>query len=316
MKCAIPLIIVSLLLHSGCDDDGEVKNDGFYPINVSSDYYLSDIAFIDDSNGIICGSPRLFAKTQDGAKTWVISDVPGIGVSAFMIDNQTFFASGVGVYGSTDGGQSFIELGNSSNWGATTFDMHFFDQNTGVIIKSGRIYKTTDGGDTWAEKYAEGSFCSILEFTSPAIGYLAGGASFDSTSAGEIHKTIDGGETWFEILSSPSEVLAISFLNDTIGFYANYDDELYKTIDGGMIWNKIAVIDGYNREILFINEMMGYVINNTSILKTLDGGINWILEYKTTPHPEYGEIPLTEIIKTQNHIYAIGDYGTILKKDL
>ncbi len=64
------------------------------------------------------------------------------------------------------------------------WDMHFFDEATGIVIThDGKIFKTTDRGGSWILKYTNSNpdqpFNQVM-FVDQNVGYVVGGASWCS----------------------------------------------------------------------------------------------------------------------------------------
>lgn len=124
------------------------------------------------------------------------------GLSA--VSDQVAWASGSGgtVIKTTDGGAGWH---NVSVPGADTLDfrdIEAFDANTAIVLSAGLpavIYKTTNGGQSWEQKYfrdSEGTFYDAMDFWNEQEG-IAFGDAIDGRLL--IARTFDGGETWEEL---------------------------------------------------------------------------------------------------------------------
>ncbi len=133
-------------------------------------------------------------------------------------------------------------------------------------VASGGVFRTTDGGATWAPitdgKVPLGSTGSIaVADSNPSIIYLGTGSdgvrSNVSTGRG-VYKTTDGGESWtFAGLRDAGQIGAVRIhpTNPDIvwasavgnAFKANPERGIFKTTDGGKTWKKT----------LFINDGVG-----------------------------------------------------------
>lgn len=308
-KILVALIFISML---SCNKDDDNQNSGMFErLSINTTESITDISFIDENQGIVCGSLGFMAKTNDGGKTWSQLNV-GVNhsfSSAFMLNEQSFYTARIGIYKTNNSGNSFNELSNLSNFSNSVFGIHFFNENSGIIIKGSLILKTNDGGDNWSTKYSNAEYISELQMTSNLNGYVAGGITYDGKTRGEFHKTIDGGETWTQTLNSSSDITSISFISDKIGYYVNINNELYKTINGSNNWIKISNLPNTPLNICFVNENIGYSSTyQGQILMTENGGKNWKIVYNKTNYP------IVKIIRKNNVIYAIGNNGLILKK--
>lgn len=309
----ILLAIICCGFISCCKDSEIVNPDNqfqFYKLNSNTNETITDISFINNSEGIICGESGFCSKTTNGGALWTTlnTGIPFSFVSAFMFDNQNYFIGRNGIYRTTNAGNTFSEIGSLSSASSIVSKIYFQTINIGFISKSGSIYQTTDGGLTWFEKYNTGVYYGLtnLLFTSQNIAYASGGRTFDQINQGEIVKTIDGGNTWNKILSTVN-ITSIYFTSDSIGFYSNYNKEIFITKDGGLSWSKITTLNYLPLSIVFENEFQGYVSTQEGkILKTTNRGQSWEIVYENNE-------PIVKIIKTPNSIFGVGGNGLVVK---
>ena len=305
------ILIFLIFTISSCSKDN-VDNPVFEKISVNTTESLTDISFINENQGIICGSVGFFAKTNDAGKSWTKLNV-GVSqtfMSAFMQNEQNFYAARLGMFSSTNSGNTFGEIGNLSI-GPSIFAIKFYNLNQGLIIRGGAILKSNDRGNNWTEKYNTNSYSILnnLQITSPLISYASGGVTFENTNMGEIVKTVDSGLTWTKVLNTNSKITAISFISDNIGYYSNSNNELYKTINGANNWIKVSNLLYTPLNICFINENVGYFSTyEGQILMTKNGGLSWNIVYDKTNES------IVKIISINNTIYAIGNNGLFLRK--
>jgi photosystem II stability/assembly factor-like uncharacterized protein len=127
--------------------------------------------------------------------------------------------------------------------------VHFIDVNNGFAVgDSGIIIHTTDGGVNWTI-IPSGTTVSLkgICFTNTNNGYIVG----DIDGWGIILRTTTGGETWWQ--------------STTVGEWTG--------IPGGL--HAVCSIDSSNLWVVgWTSGIEGYAFNY--ILKTTDGGINWI----------------------------------------
>jgi photosystem II stability/assembly factor-like uncharacterized protein len=139
---------------------------------------------------------------------------------------RTFYmgvASG-GVFRTTDGGATWTPITDGKVPAPSTGAIAVADSNPDVIyigtgsdgvrsnVSTGRgVYKTTDGGKTWAFAglYAAGQIGAVrIHPTNPDVVWVAaGGDIFKSNVDRGVFKTTDGGKTWKKTL----------FVSDTLG---------------------------------------------------------------------------------------------------
>jgi len=188
----------------------------------------------------------------------------------------------------------------------------FVNPNTGWIItwtagmggSESRIYKTTDGGESWFMQFGtSGSYpyshLSKIYFTNQQIG-IAVGFKHDGwyeNYYGLIVRTTDGGENW--ITNSSDSVFSglrfydLNFISNekvvVLGEDSN-GDILYWSSDVGENW--IPRYSGVNHglhHLSFVDSLTGWIAgDNGTILHTTNGGVTFIEEEKFI-----GEIPST-----------------------
>jgi len=156
---------------------------------------IFSMTFINDDIGYIIGSGGLIARTSDGGDNW--TQIP----TGFIQDLRAiFFASeDVGYIGglnrvlkTTDGGLSWTGITTGVSF-FTVNDIHFFDENRGVLVgNTGRIFRTDDGGDTWNNfqvgTTAQASLLGVT-FMDDNIGFAVG-------NNGRYITTVNGGDNW------------------------------------------------------------------------------------------------------------------------
>ncbi len=168
-----------------------------------------------DANTIFVGSPSGgFWKTTNHGASWtdLSANMPTLGVSSILIDpgftsNNTIYlgsgdrdsgdAPGMGVFKSTDGGATWIQM-NSGMGDATVGAMVMHPTNSDIIIAatSTGIYKTTNGGTSWNLK-ASGNFKDIkFKPDDPTTVYAV-----KILTPSEFYRSTDTGDNWTKITS-------------------------------------------------------------------------------------------------------------------
>ncbi len=70
---------------------------------------------------------------------------------------------------------------------------------------------------------------------------------------------------------------AIQFVDSDLGFVAGDNSTLIKTVNGGQSWKSVVDSGDVNfLDVFFINEQTGFMTKRDSVMKTTDGGLNWI----------------------------------------
>src|SRR5205823_2763356 len=98
------------------------------------------------------------------------------------------------------------------------------------------IFKTTDGGATWAPKttpFTAGQIRSVRALNANLV--------FLGINAGtnRVGKSTDGGATWQQIaLPATADVVSVDFIDANNGYVAGQSlNALFKTTDGGATWS-------------------------------------------------------------------------------
>jgi photosystem II stability/assembly factor-like uncharacterized protein len=201
-----------------------------------------------DSNYAVIGYNG-FYKTTDGGLNWTHPDIPVEAsiVDIEMVDEQTI------IYGSTNG----------------------------------MIYKSTDGGNTWSQKFFNSSLTTFINYVKmfDADKGIAMGDALSGGLPAVFIKTTDGGESWVSINNnafggySGDTWRRIDFTDEHTGYFYESGinpQALYKTTDGGSSWN---IVDSYPLVALinFYDDQIGLfaIIPEYIVYRTVDGAISW-----------------------------------------
>ena len=171
---------------------------------------------------------------------------------------------------------------------------------------NGVVYKSTDGGNTWINKFNGSDPSGFIDiyFKDEGNGWVVG-------NYGEIFMTTDGGDNWIEQSIGNDTYRQIFFINESFGWITG-TSELLITTDGGFNWNVSNVpTNGGLNSAYFVNQNIGWVVGGNvyynEIWKTTDGGINWINSFNGI-HNLYSVYFINENIG-----WTVGEDGIILK---
>lgn len=290
-------------------------------IDAGSDQALYSIDMVDDNIGWIVGQAATIQRTTDGGKTWTSQggDVymtddcrethgedeecalaPLFAISA--VDAMTAYAIGdrSTVATTKDGGESWqsYTLKNDELEGMdlnsllafedpVLYDIHFFDAQTGFVVgEFGKIFQTTDGGESWQEKQATlvgDLYFDVMELpTFFDIEFLDRNRGFAVGLDGRVAATTDGGESWdwaehgVEGFDSPfysSEILP----NGNVWVVGASGQVLQGDANGKFRQGSFGTqVNNWIRAVRFYDNKNGWVIGGFGfIMNTTDGGETW-----------------------------------------
>ncbi|MCG9134855.1 hypothetical protein J5I95_24620 [Candidatus Poribacteria bacterium] len=189
-------------------------------------------------------------------------------------------------------------------------DVHFMDNQNGLVVGDGGLMLTTsDGGTTWEKMevdmrppgagqrpggppggFGRGGPAPLynIYFVDENVGFIIGGRA-------TILKTEDGGKTWSRKMAMSdtpgrggnprplrANLMGIQMINETTGFIAGSENTILKTTDGGESWvgssERARVGETRNNleGLWFVSETTGWIIGSFgTLLQTTDGGTNW-----------------------------------------
>jgi len=260
--------------------------------------------FVDENGTIFLGvGGSGIYKSTDNGDSWMIQVSFHYYFSSlhFYPDNPNFLSGVCGdmLYVSTNGGISWnatvcsSESGNIRTELCTSESEYLIGNNVG-------IYKTTDGGITWTNKYsapsnAEISALTISKSNSDIICKISDEAFFIS---------FDGGSNWQEITSLTSYSVKSSFTPYTFSIDETSPNTLYawdyssfssmkisikKSVDYGTTWQRLLPLDMTNNSHSYNIKAKGNLVRAVysygsfaNLLSSTDGGVNWSEKIITT----------------------------------
>ena len=168
----------------------------------------------------------------------------------------------------------------------SAYSVAFINKDTGYVsMDTPALLRTTNGGQSWV---MVGNFRIYnLQFVDSVNGFGSGKRTLGSY----IIKTTDGGFSWDSVSIDPSNVyLNLFFVNKDTGWVGGGDGSLskiWRTTNGGVTLQVQNSGTGNGNEKVFFlkdrinNQYYGWALNDPSLLRTTNSGVNWTLVYSS-----------------------------------
>ncbi len=245
-------------------------------------YRAMDIHFSDRLNGWAIGYNGTMMKTTDGGETWegVTVDSGDFRDIQFIDNKRGWIAGRDGAFYRTVDGHSWervIPFGYPEDEDFS--NVWFQGDSLGFVQGLLGVYRTEDGGEEWNNYWLplvpyKGAW--DMSIVDDMEGYLLGTQWMEQDPI-LLYHTVDGGLNWRPVFGSRSStligVLSISFFEDGVGWAGG--GVIMKTTNGGQSW-ETQLDPAIVREFFFLDEQCGFAVGGASVVKTVDGGANWI----------------------------------------
>lgn len=265
---------------------------------------LNDVCFQSSTDGTIVGDYGRILVTNDGGQSWTVQNFYFNQVdllSVFFIDSSKGWIAGEGcMLGTSNGGEnwSFQYAGT----GKPLSGMDFFSPANGLMVGyDGKILRSTDEGATWnLQNVNSNSWLFDVDMVSDSKAWAVG-------NNGTVLSTNDGGATWTQVpLGIGTELHSVCFISENEGWIVGVNTIL-ATNDGGLTWTDQNPGIIFMWDVQFVSANKGWIVgNNGLVLKTIDGGANWIAQNIGTQ----SYFKSVHFI-SENEGWIVGDGGTI-----
>lgn len=238
--------------------------------------HMKSIYFSDGAHGWAVGTAGAVERTTDGGSTWILSYPVQRPETRFLnsvvfIDTLRGYSVGTGgvILQTSDGGLTWQHYDSWANIGSNNSDVHFINSDTGWIVSTFILYRTTDKGEHWENQNVYGWHIDCVD----------GGNCWAVSGGGNIVNTSDAGDTWTNQTSGTSAYLRdVKFFNSLIG-WAVGDGTVIKTTDGGKSWltqRSDPEVTGYS-QIVIQNTLRVWVycLGRGPSIQSTDGGATW-----------------------------------------
>jgi len=291
------------------------------PLTSGTKNDLNSVYFVDANIGFAVGDYGTILKTNDGGINWIAqsSNTRNKLTSVYFVNYNIGYAVGDGgtILKTSNGGN----LWQVQNSGTTQllYAVYFVTSTKGYVVGPSGTYLVTIDGLNWKIKnlpYGDVPYAKSLYFTDSNTGYAAG-----------CYFTIAKTDGTGEFISAPqvnacnpplaTHFSSINFANKNVGYataldYFDQKQIVIKTNDAGLTW-ECQLNDPYLKNlnsIYFVDADTGYISGNEgTILKTKNGGVDWIpINSGTSQH-----LNSIYFLRDANIGFIAGDSGTILK---
>ena len=308
-------------------NDGGNTWSGFWPTGMPW-WATNSLCTGNENTAFSVGAYGMIFRTSDGGTVWEPTynrTFKGdIYRTQFLNQNEGFTLSevwggGVGfssLMKTNDGGSSWHQIGGGSfNDGA----FYFLSGDTGFIVYTSweqLLLKTLNGGSNWTQIVTGFDFDpDVMKFSDYNNGFISG--------EGHVIRTTDAGLTWQEV-NTGINYWDITFYDieyrspDTVFLVGGSwsQTKMIKSCDGGITWevNELGNF-GVARDVFFVDGNTAFLACYNSILKSTDGGSNWVaattnnlnpIEFKSIHFPSgatgyaTGDGPFENTMKTND----------------
>jgi photosystem II stability/assembly factor-like uncharacterized protein len=253
----------------------------------------------------------------DASTAWIA--MPQLGSSTIQVFHtlnagQTWQETTVKVNGFTDGAQiTFINP--TDGW-------MLVGLGAGAGSEAVAVYRTTDGGATWANVSSTnppnnttpnslplGGDKNGLSFLTPSTGWATG---TEPSNTPWFYMTHDGGQTWLRQplqlppnqSSAEFSITPPTFFNASdgilpvngfsVGSQPVQGSDIYITHDGGTTWNSTSLLPINASSADFLDVNHGWVTDGSVLYMTSDGGQHWTKIFSVTSNmPKFQQLNFT-----------------------
>jgi photosystem II stability/assembly factor-like uncharacterized protein len=218
---------------------------------------LSQVQEVDANTVVVGGGCTVRESVNAGASFQRLPINESEGACATKVASFSFLNASTGFVEQTDGtifltangGQTLESKTPVPLNGATATQLQFVSPTTGFAVTSGggggRIFRTTDGANSWTQVASSPAPLSDITFVTPTIAYAVGGSST------LLHST-DGGSTWTSLpltLPAGTGALALTQISCSDAMHcliatspasSGNTNMLVRTTDGGMTGSLVS----------------------------------------------------------------------------
>ena len=297
--------------------------EGWFQQSSNTGSTINSVYFLNSQTGWCAGDNGIILVTTNGGINWEnqISSVSNNLNKLIFSSPETGYVIGTSglILKSSNSGSDWFQQNSGTNNDLTS--SAFVDNSIGYVCGlNNTLLKTIDGGNNWNSISFEDSISYFsLYFINSTTGWLSSVKSYKlSHDSAFILKTTNGGIDWFTQNSRWNDAvpnLSLEFI-DSLNGWCTWQVQLIsgtdilKTTDGGNNWISYGGFNGDHYYLNFINSQKGWCSGaNNSIYRTENGGVNWILSTSFHISFFYKSIFFTDSLTG----WTVGSDGRILK---
>jgi photosystem II stability/assembly factor-like uncharacterized protein len=258
---------------------------------------------VPDSEAVIAGVAARGLWVNTTGTTWArLTDTVGSDrienrPSSIVYDPANpaiFYESGIyngpGVYRTTDGGKTFVKLGDVAHNDSVSVD--FADPERRTLLAGGHeqgqmLFRSIDGGKTWTNvglNLPPGSGATTQAFVIDAMTFLVNGLT--DSPLGGIYRSTDGGDSWRRVSTHASSASPFRSANGTL--YWAGPGRLLRSTDLGATWSVIPIEGLKAIRPLELTAGTLVAVGQSTLLRSSDGGATWEPLGDPLPYPPDG----------------------------
>jgi photosystem II stability/assembly factor-like uncharacterized protein len=270
---------------------------------------LRDCAVIPGTNTIMAvGDNGTIGTSTDKGQTWSFNFNPDFGfagIKAMTRDGTTTFAVGTnGLFMKKEAaGHWEVSIASPEGFAPIIHDVWYIG---GILYASGSndyLVKSLDMGATWTQlSFSASNFEGLykMHWFDTLNGLFVGESNKDDV----IYTTNDGGATrtmiWHNVKSEQFNSVHFASGQTKQGVIGGDNMGLYYTFDGGHTWtegthNVVATGDDIEEVFMFDNMVAWGVGDNGTIVKSTDGGKNWLQQPSWTTSVELTDLDFNRL---------------------
>lgn len=284
------------------DNGGGQWQQATVPVSVN----LTAVSFVNEQTGWAVGHHGMILKTEDGGANWVqLFDGMNAGEQVIKAAQAEFAAAEDALAAAEDEDQEAaalerldmadLALGDalaSIEFGPAQplMNVWFDNPSNGLVVGSyGQIFRTTDGGKSWA--LWKHGINNPYNFHYYGLNEAASGDLYLVGEQGGIYRSADRGQSW-ESLQSPYEgslygVLTAQHAGSEVLLVYGFNGNLFRSVDAGESWQQVRLPTrkSINDGIVLEDGSVLLVGNSGVLLHSTDGGQSFSLQTDRLERP-------------------------------